>query len=137
MILDEWQLWMHPYPRMIGKKRRLNPSKVKFGRIFQDGNELVKLSDLFEARRRTPPQLKRCVVAVAKKMSGDGEITRDSISRAFAICTKSLQHKGYLKKGSQAPTKKGKARGKSKAAEKKHKGRVAEYEAMLAAVRKS
>ena len=44
--LDEWELWMHPYPRMIGKKRRLNPSKVRVGRIFQDGNELIKLSDL-------------------------------------------------------------------------------------------
>ena len=81
--------------------------------------------------------MKRCVVAVAKKMAGEGGITRDTISKAFAICTKSLQHKGYLEKGSQRPTKLGKSRGRSKAADKTHKGKVAEFEAMLAAVRKS
>lgn len=49
-----------------------------------------------------PLGLRRCVADVAAK---DGDV-----SRAFAICTKSLQKAGVLKKGTQKLTKKGAGR---------------------------
>jgi len=122
--IEEMQLWMHPYPTVVKTKR----TKDVNGKIYQDGSA-IKLSDLYEARKTTPPQLKRCVLAVAKKSGGD-------TSKAFAICTSSLQNKGYLKQGTQAPTKKGAKAGRSKAAEKKHSGKVSEYEQLLALARK-
>jgi len=88
--------------------------------------------DVFQERQHTTPQMKRCVRAIVDK---SGNVSRDSISRAFAICTSSLQKKGYLKKGTNRPTKKGMQRGKSKAAEKGHKEKLQDYESMLAAVK--
>lgn len=131
MKLREWQLWMHPYPTLIKTRgRRLNPALHPMGRVFQDGKELVRLSDLFEARKKkTPPQLKRCVRAVAKKNGGD-------TSKAFAICTAQLQKTGYLKVGTQRPTKAGEKAGRSKAGEKGHSDKVKEYEGLLALNRK-
>lgn len=136
-MIKEWQLWVHPYPTMIkNKSRRLNPARVPYARLFSDGDEFIKLKDLFEARKgHLPTQLKRCVRAIAKERGGD-EPTRDDLSRAFAICTAQLQRSGYLKKGSQDPTKKGTKRSRSKAGEKGHKSKVAEYEKMLGAARK-
>jgi hypothetical protein len=84
---------------------------------------------MLDEREQTPPQLKRCVTAVAKQHGGD-------VSRAFAICTGSLQKKGYLEKGTQRPTKKGKKRGRSKAAEKSHVKKLSDYEELLAMARK-
>jgi len=134
--LNEIQLWMHPYPTLVKYRgRRLNPALYPFGRVFSDGSEFVRLSDLFEARRQTPPQLKRCVRAVAKQYAGDGKVTREVMSKAFAICTKQLQKSGYIKIGTAAPTKKGSKAGRSKAADKSHTGKVAEYEKMLAQAR--
>lgn len=136
-MVKEWQLWTYPYPTMIkNKSRRLNPARVPYARLFSDGDEFIKLKDLFEARKKhLPTQLKRCVRAITKERGGD-EPTREDMSRAFAICTAQLQRSGYLKKGSQKPTKKGKTRSRSKAGEKGHKSKVAEYEKMLALVRK-
>jgi hypothetical protein len=138
-MITEWQLWMHPYPTMLKTKRRINPSLVRIGRVYQNGAEFIRLTDLIEAmleakKGRNPSQLKRCVLAVAKK--DGGEPTRDDVSRAFAICTKQLQKSGYLKKGTQKATKKGKKRSRSKSAEAGHGGKVADYEKMLAGVRK-
>jgi len=138
--IQEWQLWMHPYPTLIkNKSRRLDPSKFPFGRIFRDGKELVRLSDLFEARKQTPPQLKRCVRAIVdKEMEGEDrtpEAMRAAISKGFAICTSQLQKSGYLKVGSQKPTKAGKQAGRSKAAQKAHMDKVADYERMLGVAR--
>jgi hypothetical protein len=82
-----------------------------------------------EGKKHTTPQLKRCVAAVAKDNGGD-------ISKAFAICTASLQKKGFLKPGTNAPTKKGATAGRRKAAEKGHTAKVAEYETMLKASHK-
>lgn len=133
--LEEWQLWIHPYPTMIKNKARTNPSLVPYLEMLSDGEDFVWLSDLIEGKKgHTPPQLKRCVRAIAKK-AGD-KPTREDISRAFAICTKQLQKGGYLKKGTQDPTKKGSKRGRSKAGEKAHSTKVAEYERMLAGAKK-
>jgi len=134
--LEEWQLWVHPYPTMIKNKRRVNPRLVPYMEMFSDSDGFVRLSDLIEGKKRpTPPQLKRCVRAIAKQSGGD-EPSRKDISRAFAICTKQLQKHGYLKKGSQKPTKKGSKRGRSKAGEKEHAVKLADYEKMLASARK-
>lgn len=111
MIRDEilkWQLLMHPYPTAVKRKA-------------------------LEERSQTPTQLKRCVRAIVKK--NKGKVTREIVSRAFAICTKSLQSKGYFKKGTHEPTKKGKKRGRSKAAEKGHVEKLMDYETMLAIAR--
>lgn len=128
--IREWQLWMHPYPTLIKTRgRRLQPGLRPDVRELDD-TEIVKISDLFEGRKRkTPPQLKRCVRAVAKKHGGD-------VSKAFAICTAQLQKGGYLRIGTQEPTKAGKTAGRSKAAEKDHKDKVSEYEQLLALARK-
>ena len=117
-ILEEMQLWMHPFPPVIGVKK-----------VSDSDSRFVSVSELFEERRRTPPQLKRCVTAVAKK---DGDT-----SRAFAICTSSLQRKGYLKPGSKEPTKKGMKAGRSKAADLTHAKKLSDYEQLLAFARKN
>ncbi len=110
-MIYNWQSEIHPYPTLVKVMDQLD-------------DEPVKLSTLFEARRRTPPQLKRCVLSVAKKHDGD-------TSKAFAICTSSLQGKGYLKVGSQEPTKKGATAGRSKAADKTHGDKLSAYERLL------
>jgi hypothetical protein len=134
--LEEWQLWVHPYPTMIKNQSRVNPSLVPYKEMLSDEDGFVWLSDLIEAKRKhTPPQLKRCVRAIAKESGGDSP-SRADISRAFAICTKQLQKGGYLKKGSQEPTKKGSKRGRSKAHDKEHAEKLADYEKMLAGARK-
>lgn len=128
---------MHPYPTMIKSKSRLNPALVPYSEMLSDGSGFVRLSDLIEGKKGgTPPQLKRCVRAIAKERGGD-EPSRDQLSAAFAICTKQLQRHGYLKKGSQETTKKGAKRGRSKAADKGHAVKLDDYEAMLAGARKS
>jgi hypothetical protein len=126
---NDFDLWTNPLPNVV-RTTRLNPTLVPYLRVFQDGDELVNLADIFEAKKRhTTPQLKRCVRAVAKENDGD-------VSKAFAICTKQLQRSGYLKQGTNEPTKKGVKAGKSKAAEKGHGEKVKEYETLLAAARK-
>jgi len=126
----EWQLWMHPYPSLIKNygKRFLPGLRPDLRDLHS--NRLINLSDLFEERKKkhTPVQLKRCVRAVAKKHDGD-------VSKAFAICTAQLQKSGYLKVGTQKPTKAGSAASRSKAAEKGHKAKVADYEKLLARAR--
>jgi hypothetical protein len=126
----EWQLWMHPYPSLIKSNgKRLLPG-LRPDLRHLNNNQLVNLSDLFEERKKkhTPVQLKRCVRAVAKKHDGD-------VSKAFAICTAQLQKGGYLKVGSQKPTKAGQRAGRSKAAERGHAGKVSDYEELLARAR--
>jgi hypothetical protein len=132
-MLFEWELWMHPYPTVVKSKRyRIKRSLFRSNRVYQDGKEFVRISDLFqEARRSTPPQLKRCVLAIAKKAQSDGLDARAATSKGFAICTRQLQKHGYVKPGTNRPTKKGEEAGRSKAAQKKHKSRVAEYEKLL------
>jgi hypothetical protein len=135
-MIFEWQLWMHPYPTMIKSKgRRLDPKRFPVGRIFQDGNEYVRVADLFEARKPTSPQLKRCVLAIAKKGIKNGMEPRAAISKGFAICTRQLQKHGYLKSGTNRPTEMGGSTGRSKAADKTHKSKVAEYGRLLAMAR--
>ena len=134
-MINEWQLWMHPYPTMIKNAGRVNPALVPYFEMLSGDDGFVRLSDLIEGRKgKTPPQLKRCVRAIAKERGGD-EPTRDQLSSAFAICTKQLQRNGYLKVGSQKPTKKGSKKGRSKAAQKDHSSKLKDYEKMLATVR--
>ena len=127
-VIQEWQSLIHPYPTLIKTRGiRVLPGLVSGTAKIED--EIVKLSDLFEARKKKPVQLKRCVRAVAKQYGGD-------VSKAFAICTAQLQKGGYLKVGTQEPTKVGKKVGRSKAAEKGHSDKVSEYEKMLDVARK-
>lgn len=123
--------------------RRTLPGLGKIYRQIND--EFVVLSEvydsLYEARRgNTPTQLKRCVAAIVDDNLPDWskekpEKVRTEISRAFAICTKTLQRGGYMKSGTQVPTKSGETRGRSKAAEKGHSSRVKDYEKMLSVAR--
>lgn len=133
----EWQLWMHPYPTVVkASGKRLNPAKYPVGMIFQDGQEFIRLSDVFEARKPTSPQLKRCVRAIASKAIDDeGMEARKAVSKGFAICTRQLQRHGFLKSGTNRPTKKGKKAGRSKAADKTHAGKVEQYKKILAMAR--
>lgn len=114
--LKEWQLWMYPYPTLVKEKRF--------------SWKLIGKHELGEAK---PPQMKRCVLSVASKDSKSDP--RSALSRAFAICTSHLQKHGYVKDGSSEATKKGKSAGKSKAAQKGHSGKVAEYEKLLSKAR--
>jgi hypothetical protein len=137
--IDNWELWMHPYPVVLKRSRRVNPALVPFGQLMQESDSLIGLRELFEARKKTTPvQLKRCVVAIVKDLTNDdlGSATREDVSKAFAICTKQFQKYGYLQVGTQTPTGKGKTAGKKKAAEKEHGGKIAEYEKLIAQVRK-
>lgn len=141
----EWDLWIHPEPQMIGTHRRMPMHLFQFGKMFNDSSELIRLTDvydsLYEARRgTTAPQLKRCVAAIVSDNlpsweQSKPEEVRAEVSRAFAICTKTLQRGGYMKAGTQTPTKLGASRGRSMAAEKGHAGRVKEYEKMLSVAR--
>lgn len=140
--LCEWQLWMHPYPTMVKYHgRRISPTRYPWSKVIQDDKEFVNITDFFEARKQTPPQLKRCVRAIVKKEVGDVSdadkgLVRAAISKGFAICTANLQKHGYMQKGSHETTKSGDTSGRSKAAQDGHKDKVAEYEKILARARK-
>jgi len=77
----------------------------------------------------TPTLLKHCVRAVAQKHGGDTK-------KAFAICTAQLQRSGYLEKGSQKLTAKGKEAEKKHAADPDAKMKLSDYEGLLKANRK-
>lgn len=79
-------------------------------------------------QKHKPLPLKNCVTSVAAKYGGD-------TSRAFAICTTSLQKAGELKPGSQELTAKGKKMAKKLARSKGADAIVADYEKALAAGR--
>jgi hypothetical protein len=67
-------------------------------------------------RPQTPEQLRRCVLAVAERLrEEEGISASEATSRAFAICTSSLQRYGYLKAGTHTPTAKGRKRSQAKA----------------------
>lgn len=76
----------------------------------------------------TPPLLRRCVAKVAAQYDGD-------TSKAFAICTAQYQRHGYMKKGSQELTKKGKRQQRRKAAEPGHARAMDDYETLLKTAR--
>lgn len=84
---------------------------------------------LAASTRTAKVQLHLCVRAVLKRMK-----TKDSraVSRAFAICTASLQKNGYLRKGSNEPTVKGKARATLMKRRKDTLDKLAEFEQILA-----
>lgn len=79
-------------------------------------------------------QLRRCVRAVSQKRAeaaGRRAPGPSDTSAAFAICTASLQDKGYLVPGTQAPTLLGLMRSIEMAAEPGHDVKLVEYEAQL------
>lgn len=78
----------------------------------------------------TPTPLKHCVVKVAAKHGGD-------TSRAFAICTASMQKAGVLKKGTKTLTAKGKGKATAHANEPDADSTLGDYEKLLAANRKN
>jgi hypothetical protein len=114
--------------------RRVNTAMYASKRVFHGLDEYIRIDALVEARKASPPQLKRCVRAIVKDR-GISKPSREDLSSAFAICTKQLQRTGYFKIGTSEPTKKGLKRGRSKAADKEHGIKVAEYEKMLSAAR--
>jgi len=72
--------------------------------------------------------MKHCIAKVYAK--------HQDLSRAFAICTAQGQKTGYYKKGTKDPTKKGKTRARSKAAQKGHRDVLKSYEQAKVAARK-
>lgn len=79
-------------------------------------------------------QLRRCVRAVSQKRAesaGRRAPGPSDTSAAFAICTASLQDKGYLVPGTQVPTLLGLMRSIEMAAEPDHDVKLVEYEAQL------
>jgi hypothetical protein len=85
-------------------------------------------------------QLSLCVRAMLRRgHEQTGEMpSRAAVSRAFAVCTASLQDKGYLRSGSSEPTKKGLARSQQMLAERADViTELDEYESFLQSARSS
>jgi hypothetical protein len=81
-------------------------------------------------------QLHRCVLAVAE--SGPSGLDADrQLSRAYAICTASLQRNGYLKRGSNEPTLKGRRRSIEMANDEDALAKEREYQAWLERARRA
>ena len=84
------------------------------------------------ARPQHPEQLRRCALAVAERLRREEGLDVDeATSRAFAICTSSLQRYGYLKKGKHEPTLKGKARSFVKGRDEEHLLKSLRYQRLL------
>lgn len=83
-----------------------------------------------EPSGRTPPLIRRCVLAVADRYGGD-------TSKAFAICVAQAQKRGDLKPGSMRLTSQGKKRQDSKVQDKDHAKKMKKYEKLLKKARKS
>lgn len=82
-------------------------------------------------------QLERCVLAVyGEGIAKRGLDRRAAVSRAFAICTGSLQRAGYLVEHSHIPTLKGEVRSRIKAKDSDASEKQKLYVDMLAAARK-
>ena len=85
----------------------------------------------------TLSQLERCANSVAKRLrEEEGLSAKDALSRAYAICTRSLQRSGYLKKGTNKPTKKGVKRAEELSKERGAKTRKREFEKLTRESRK-
>jgi Cdc6-like AAA superfamily ATPase len=80
--------------------------------------------------RGTPDLVRHCVAAVAKQHGGD-------VQKAFAICVAQLQKAGYLKPGTIELTAAGKAKEKEHEAEPDAAKKLASYEKLLKAARKT
>jgi hypothetical protein len=81
-------------------------------------------------------QLHRCVLAVVE--SGPAGLDADKqLSRAFAICTASLQRSGYLQPGTAQPTLKGRRRSIEMAREGDALTKEREYQSLLVDARRA
>ena len=70
------------------------------------GSGLVSLTEVWKRGKlqsEIPRAIRRCVVKVYKK----GEPGSEGLSRAFAICTATMQKAGQVKRGSRRLTKRG------------------------------
>ena len=82
-------------------------------------------------------QLERCVLALyGEGIAKLGLSRRAAVSRAFAVCTRSLQRSGYLVAGSHIPTLKGEIRSREKAKDADATSKNKLYVDMLAAAKK-
>lgn len=119
---DEWDLWTHPEPEIIGE-----PSWV-----FDGGKRLVPIREKRDSEgklvSKNPRGIRRCVVDVVKKGDVKG---KEGISRAFAICTAALQKAGQVRKGSRKLTKKGTGRATYFARQSDADEKDAEYEQIV------
>lgn len=90
-------------------------------------------------RRKKPnpleDQRRRCVLAVAMKLMGEGQPIDKAVDRAFAICTRQLQRHGYLEPGTATPTVKGMVRSMHKAVTSDAGDKTLEYQALLEGAR--
>lgn len=113
-------IWNSVYISESILRHRINPALVKIDELISE---------------ETSPQVKRCVRAIASRDIESGSDARTSASKAFAICTSQMQKNGYVKKGTNFPTQKGKRAGRSKAADKTHSGKLQQYKDILAMAR--
>ena len=115
----DFDLWTYPLPEVSGE-----PSWVTLG-------GLVPISETWKAGKlisKVPQVLRNCVAKVAAK---DGDT-----SRAFAICTATLQKSGKLKKGTQKLTKKGRDAAGQRGKRPDAKDKDLDYERLIKAARK-
>ena len=82
-------------------------------------------------------QLRRCVLKVYQRYVDQGSPEgRETLSRAYAICTSQFQKYGYLVPGTRTPTAKGLLRSIEKSSDPVRAQRMQEYERVLAGARK-
>ncbi len=80
-------------------------------------------------------QMHRCVLAVYEEQTSDALPPHERLSRAFAICTASLQRSGYLV--GREPTSAGRVRSREKAREPEALDRERRYQELLVLSRES
>lgn len=96
---------------------------------------LITCRQLIEEVQGTSAIEKRCVFDLVNKDDSDND-HRDKLSRAFAICRRSLQKSGRVKKGTSELTKMGSRRSSGMAHKKDHEMKNSGFEQMVIAARK-
>ena len=82
-------------------------------------------------------QLHRCVLSVYKENTSTSDPAHERLSKAFAICIRSLQNNGYLKPGTREPTAEGKRRSYFKALDPDAVDKQVEYRELLVFAKES
>jgi hypothetical protein len=82
-------------------------------------------------------QLHRCVLSVYKENTSTSDPPHERLSKAFAICIKSLQSNGYIKPGTREPTAEGKRRSYFKALDPDAVDKQVEYRELLVSAKES
>lgn len=110
-------------------------ARKKAGVERQERQDTLEAVFLEAASKEGGPKnelLARCVRAVALKKPGDKKL----LSKAFSVCTRSLQKVGYVKPGTSKLTAKGKRQLKAISADETHSSKLKDYESLLKLVRK-